>query len=130
MELLAAEVRRLVYTVICFQCLIQLTEGSVYQKYLKLFSYLLTMCICCNVIFSFLGQMENSFSEADQLYSRWEKEWREMTETTQIYDGAAFYENLWNEKIIKEAQEAYDMKNGGSADGGEDSGSDSGDHSR
>lgn len=124
MELLAAEVRRLVYTVICFQCLIQLTEGSVYQKYLKLFSYLLTMCICCNVIFSFLGQMENSFSEADQLYSRWEKEWREMTETTQIYDGAAFYENLWNEKIIGEAQEAYDMKNGGSADGGEDSESD------
>ena len=37
MENLAVEVRRLVYTVICFQCLIQLTEGSGYQKYLKLF---------------------------------------------------------------------------------------------
>lgn len=61
MENLAAEVRRLVYTVICFQCMIQLTEGSVYQKYLKLFSYLLTMCICCNVVFSFVGQVENSF---------------------------------------------------------------------
>ncbi len=54
MEVLAAEVRRLVYTVICFQCLIQLTEGSAYQKYLKLFSYLLTMCICCNVVFTFV----------------------------------------------------------------------------
>lgn len=127
MDILAAQVRRLVYTVICFQCLIQLTEGSVYQKYLKLFSYLLTLCICCNVIFSFLGQMENSFSEADQLYSRWEKEWREMTETTQIYEGAAFYEELWNEKIIGDAQEAYDMKNGGSEDVKENSGADSGD---
>lgn len=55
MENLAVEVRRLVYTVICFQCLIQLTEGSGYQKYLKLFSYLLTMCICFNVVFFFCG---------------------------------------------------------------------------
>ena len=105
MEILAAEVRRLVYTVICFQCLIQLTEGSVYQKYLKLFSYLLTMCICCNVVFSFVGQVENSFSRADQLYSRWEKEWREMTETERIDDGAAYYEQLWEEKIMGEAHE-------------------------
>lgn len=124
MEYLATEVRRLVYTVICFQCLIQLTEGSVYQKYLKLFSYLLTMCICCNVIFSFVGQVENSFSEADQLYSRWEKEWQEMTEASQIYDGAAYYENLWNERIIGEAQEEYDSKIGGGEDAGESAGQD------
>ena len=35
MEYLAMEVRRLMYTVICFQCLIQLTEGSAYQKISK-----------------------------------------------------------------------------------------------
>ncbi|MDE7415279.1 MAG: hypothetical protein K2N44_03030 [Lachnospiraceae bacterium] len=128
MENLAAEVRRLVYTVICFQCLIQLTEGSVYQKYLKLFSYLLTMCICCNVIFSFVGQVENSFSEADQLYLRWEKEWREMTETSQIYDGAAYYEQLWKEKIIGEAHEEYDSRIGGVENAKKDSGQDSNDH--
>lgn len=128
MEYLAAEVRRLVYTVICFQCLIQLTEGSVYQKYLKLFSYLLTMCICCNVVFSFAGQIENSFSEADQLYSRWEKEWKKMTEADQIYEGAAYYEKLWNEKIIGEAHEEYESRNGGAKDAGEDSGQDSDDH--
>lgn len=127
MEVLAAEVRRLVYTVICFQCLIQLTEGSAYQKYLKLFSYLLTMCICCNVVFSFIGQVENSFSEADQLYSRWEKEWREMTQTDEIYDATAYYEQLWEEKIIGEAQEEYDSRNGGAENAGEDSGQDSND---
>ena len=110
MEVLAAEVRRLVYTVICFQCLIQLTEGSAYQKYLKLFSYLLTMCICCNVVFSFIGQVENSFSEADQ-----------------IYDATAYYEQLWEEKIIGEAQEEYDSRNGGAENAGEDSGQDSND---
>ncbi len=128
MEILAAEVRRLVYTVICFQCLIQLTEGSVYQKYLKLFSYLLTMCICCNVVFSFVGQVENSFSRADQLYSRWEKERREMTETERIDDGAAYYEQLWEEKIMGEAHEEYDSRNGGAVNAGEDSGQDPDDH--
>ena len=128
MDYLAAEVRRLVYTVICFQCLIQLTEGSAYQKYLKLFSYLLTMCICCNVAFSFLGQVENSFSEADALYSRWEEEWREMIEAEQIYEGADYYEQLWNDKIIGKAHEEYDSGNGGGENGGEDSGTDSEDH--
>lgn len=128
MENLAAEVRCLVYTVICFQCLIQLTEGSAYQKYLKLFSYLLTMCICCNVVFSFIGQVENSFSRADQLYSRWEKEWRAMTEADQIYDGAAYYEQLWEEKIIGEAHEEYDSRNGGVENAGEASGQDTDNH--
>lgn len=100
MEYLAMEVRRLMYTVICFQCLIQLTEGSAYQKYLKVFSYLLTMCICCNVIFSFAGQVENEFSEADQLYERWEKEWREMTASDRIDEGETYYKKLWEDEII------------------------------
>ena len=116
MEYLAMEVRRLMYTVICFQCLIQLTEGSAYQKYLKLFSYLLTMCICCNVIFSFAGQVENQFSEADQLYERWEKEWREMTASDRIDEGETYYKNLWEDEIIGSAHEEYDRRNGGDGD--------------
>ncbi len=118
MEYLAMEVRRLMYTVICFQCLIQLTEGSAYQKYLKVFSYLLTMCICCNVIFSFAGQVENEFSEADQLYERWEKEWREMTESDRIDEGETYYKKLWEDEIIGGAHEEYDRRNGNG--GGED----------
>jgi len=125
MENLAVEVRRLVYTVICFQCLIQLTEGSSYQKYLKLFSYLLTMCICFNVVFSFVGQVENTFSQADKLYERWEQEWKKMTEADQIYEGEAYYEQMWEEKIIGEAYEEYDSRNGGESDAGESSGQDS-----
>ena len=118
MEYLAMEVRRLMYTVICFQCLIQLTEGSAYQKYLKVFSYLLTMCICCNVIFSFAGQVENEFSEADQLYERWEKEWREMTASDRIDEGETYYKKLWEDEIIGGAHEEYDRRNGNG--GGED----------
>lgn len=125
MENLAVEVRRLVYTVICFQCLIQLTEGSSYQKYLKLFSYLLTICICFNVVFSFVGQVENTFSQADKLYERWEQEWKKMTEADQIYEGEAYYEQMWEEKIIGEAYEEYDSRNGGESDAGESSGQDS-----
>ncbi len=125
MENLAVEVRRLVYTVICFQCLIQLTEGSGYQKYLKLFSYLLTMCICFNVIFSFMGQVENNFSKADKLYDRWEQEWKKMTETDQIYEGDAYYEQMWEEKIIGGAYKEYDNRNGGESDAGEHQGQDS-----
>lgn len=117
---MAAEVRRLVYTVICFQCLLQLTEGSAYQKYLKLFSYLLTMCICCNVIFSFVGQVEDSFLEADKLYANWEKEWREMTEVENIYEGGAAYEEkLWDDKIINEAYNEYNSRKEGEEDAGE-----------
>ncbi len=125
MEYLAMEVRRLMYTVICFQCLIQLTEGSVYQKYLKLFSYLLTMCICCNVIFSFVGQIENRFSEADQIYDRWEKEWRDMTEAGRIDEGEIYYKKLWEDDIIGGAHEEYDRRNGGDEDAGPDTGRDS-----
>lgn len=113
MEYLAAEVRRLVYTVICFQCLIQLTEGSAYQKYLKLFSYLLTMCICCNVIFSFAGHVDDSFCEADEVYATWEKEWREMTKSDDISKGKEYYEQrLWEDKIIGGAREEYDKEYG------------------
>lgn len=122
MEYLAMEVRRLMYTVICFQCLIQLTEGSAYQKYLKLFSYLLTMCICCNVIFSFAGQVENQFSEADQLYERWEKEWREMTASDRIDEGETYYKKLWEDEIIGGAHEEYDRRNGGEGDVQQDTG--------
>ena len=125
MEYLAMEVRRLMYTVICFQCLIQLTEGSAYQKYLKLFSYLLTMCICCNVIFSFAGQVENQFSEADQLYERWEKEWREMTASDRIDEGETYYKKLWEDEIIGGAHEEYDRRNGGDGDVQQDTGGDS-----
>lgn len=75
MEQLAVEVRRLVYTMICFQCLLQLTSGSAYQKYLKLFSYLLTLCICCSVVFSAVGHIEDSMMQADALYGKWLKEW-------------------------------------------------------
>ena len=125
MEYLAMEVRRLMYTVICFQCLIQLTEGSAYQKYLKLFYYLLTMCICCNVIFSFAGQVENQFSEADQLYERWEKEWREMTASDRIDEGETYYKKLWEDEIIGGAHEEYDRRNGGDGDVQQDTGGDS-----
>lgn len=125
MEYLAMEVRRLMYTVICFQCLIQLTEGSAYQEYLKLFSYLLTMCICCNVIFSFAGQVENQFSEADQLYERWEKEWREMTASDRIDEGETYYKKLWEDEIIGGAHEEYDRRNGGDGDVQQDTGGDS-----
>ncbi len=125
MEYLAMEVRRLMYTVICFQCLIQLTEGSAYQKYLKLFSYLLTMCICCNVIFSFAGQVENQFSEADQLYERWEKEWREMTASDRIDEGETYYKKLWEDEIIGGAHEEYDRRKGGDGDVQQDTGGDS-----
>ena len=108
-----------------FPCLIQLTEGSAYQKYLKVFSYLLTMCICCNVIFSFAGQVENEFSEADQLYERWEKEWREMTASDRIDEGETYYKKLWEDEIIGGAHEEYDRRNGGDGDVQQDTGGDS-----
>lgn len=93
--------KTLIYTIICFKCIMQITDGSPYQKYIKLFSYLLTLCICCNMLFSLVGQIDDSFRDADRLYSEWEKEWERITDVTSDEDdiktGSKYYEErLWN----------------------------------
>ncbi len=77
MEELALEVRAFVYAMICFQCLIQLFIGSSFYKYLKFISQLLALCICCNIVFSFMGVVEDGWGQADRVYEEWEKQWRE-----------------------------------------------------
>ncbi len=122
MGVLAAEIRRLIYTMICFQCLLQLTEKSAYQKYLKLFSYLLTMCICCNVVFTYVEQVEESLEKADQLYADWEREWMKLLSSEDASIEEEYSEQrLWEDKIIEEAYKEYDSQKGESGDVGEDS---------
>lgn len=76
MEELALRVRAFVYTMICFQCLIQLSVGNSFYKYLKLISQLFALCICCNIVFSFLGIVEDGWEQADKVYEQWEKQWQ------------------------------------------------------
>lgn len=122
MEQLTLEIRRLVYTVICFQCLLQLMAGSAYQRYLKLFSYFLTMCMCCGVIFSFMGQLEESMLSAQRVYDEWEEEWGGLIDMERIRESSSYYtDKIWNEKILGSAYEQYDMEGEG---GGEDAGVD------
>lgn len=70
--------KKLVYTIICFKCILQITEGSPYQKYIKLFANLLILCICCTMLFSLVGQIEDSVADADQIYKGIEKQWQDM----------------------------------------------------
>lgn len=137
MNQLAAEIRRLVYMVICFQCIIQLMEGSAYRRYIKVFSYLITMYICCNVVLSFAGQLEDSLYEADELYSDWESEWQRMMETDNITDaineGDTYYrKRLWEDKIIEGARREYEIQSGAETemenekDGGDGNGENNG----
>lgn len=100
MAQVASDVRKLVYTVICFQCLLQLTTGNAYQKYLKLFSYLLTLTICCNIIFSFVGKVESSIQQADVLYESWLEEWQKYNideEERNVREMAEWYEETLGE---------------------------------
>lgn len=114
MEQLTLEIRRLVYTVICFQCLLQLTAGSAYQRYLKLFSYFLTMCMCCGVILSFMGQMEESMLSAQKVYDEWESEWGGLTDVERIRESSSYYtDKIWNERILESAYEQYDAADEG-----------------
>lgn len=76
MEELAIEVRAFVYAMICFQCLIQIFAGSSFYKYLKFVSRLLAVCICCNIVFSFLGVIEDGCIQADKVYKEWEMQWQ------------------------------------------------------
>lgn len=100
---LAGDVRRLVYTIVCFQCLLQLTAGSAYQKYLKLFSELLTICICCSLIFSFFGFIDESISQTDILYEKWSRDWKRISQEQSIYDKSSYIENI----ILDEAYKMY-----------------------
>lgn len=77
MEDLALRVRTFVYTMICFQCLIQLSVGNSFHKYLKLFSQLLALCICCNIFFSFFGIVEDGWEQADRIYEQWQEQWHD-----------------------------------------------------
>ena len=65
MEQLVTQMRVLIYTVICFQCLLQITQGSIYQKYLKLFMYLLTLCICCQILTNFVDKLRSDWLGVD-----------------------------------------------------------------
>lgn len=108
MEQLAGEVRTLVYVIICFQCLLQLTSGSAYQRYLKLFAYLLTLCVCCNVLMSVAGQIEEGWLQAEEFYEEWLEKWQSVQE---IEPGSLEeYDGLLEERIVKEAQEEFDRR--------------------
>lgn len=74
-EQLAAQIRSLVYTVICFHCILQITQGSTYQRYLKFFVYLLTLCSCCQMLLFFVGKINESWQEADSVCEEWIQEW-------------------------------------------------------
>lgn len=111
MEQLTLEIRRLVYTVICFQCLLQFTAGSVYQRYLKLFSYFLTICMCCGVISLFLGQFEESMISAQSIYDEWENEWQGLFDMERIRESSSYYtDKIWEEKILGSAYEQYNVE--------------------
>lgn len=114
MEQLTPEIRRLVYTVICFQCLLQFTAGSVYQRYLKLFSYFLTICMCCGIISSFMTQFEESMISAQNVYDEWEKEWQGLLDMERIRESSSYYtDTIWNEKILGSAYEQYNSEREG-----------------
>ena len=103
---LAVDMRRLVYTIVCFQCLLQLTAGSAYQRYLKLFSELLLICICCRVVFSFFGFIDENTSQTDRLYKEWSKEWEMISKEQKIYDSFYYIED----KIVNEAFGIYERE--------------------
>lgn len=74
---LASEIRQLIYLMICFQCLLNLTNGSVYQKYIKFVTYIMTMCICCRIVISFVNNFAYDIESADEIYESWEAQWKE-----------------------------------------------------
>ena len=121
MEQLTMEIRKLVYTVICFQCLLQLTAGSAYHRYLTLFSYFLTMWMCCSVIYSFVGQLESSMMSAQQVYDEFEREWGGLTDIERIRESSSYYtDQIWNGKIMTDVYEQYSIDEGGENNAGLD----------
>lgn len=69
------EVRVLVYTIICIQCLLQFVSGGTYKKYLKLFTGLLVVCLCCSIIFSVVSSVQIYAKEMKDFEELWEEQW-------------------------------------------------------
>lgn len=108
MEQLATQMRVLIYTVICFQCLLQITQGSIYQKYLKLFMYLLTLCICCQILTNFVDKLRNDWVGVDYASTEWMQKWNE--DSTLPQEKIEQYSKWLEDRVIEDAQEEYDRR--------------------
>lgn len=108
MEQLVTQMRVLIYTVICFQCLLQITQGSIYQKYLKLFMYLLTLCICCQILTNFVDKLRNDWVGVDYASTEWMQKWNE--DSTLPQENIEQYSKWLEDRIIEDAQEEYDRR--------------------
>lgn len=108
MEQLATQMRVLIYTVICFQCLLQITQGSIYQKYLKLFMYLLTLCICCQILTNFVDKLRNDWLGVDYVSTEWMQKWNE--DSTMPQEKIEQYSKWLEDRIIEDAQEEYERR--------------------
>lgn len=108
MEQLVTQMRVLIYTVICFQCLLQITQGSIYQKYLKLFMYLLTLCICCQILTNFVDKLRNDWVGVDYASTEWMQKWNE--DSTLPREKIGQYSKWLEDRIIEDAQEEYDRR--------------------
>lgn len=108
MEQLATQMRVLIYTVICFQCLLQITQGSIYQKYLKLFMYLLTLCICCQILTNFVDKLRSDWLGVDYASTEWMQKWNE--DSTLPQEKIEQYSKWLEDRIIEDAQEEYDRR--------------------
>ena len=103
MEQLVTQMRVLIYTVICFQCLLQITQGSIYQKYLKLFMYLLTLCICCQILTNFVDKLRSDWLGVDYA-SKWNED------STLPQEKIEQYSKWLEDRVIEDAQEEYDRR--------------------
>ena len=108
MEQLVTQMRVLIYTVICFQCFLQITQGSIYQKYLKLFMYLLTLCICCQILTNFVDKLRNDWVGVDYASTEWMQTWNE--DSTLPQEKIEQYSKWLEDRIIEDAQEEYDRR--------------------
>lgn len=108
MEQLVTQMRVLIYTVICFQCLLQITQGSIYQKYLKLFMYLLTLCICCQILTNFVDKLRSDWLGVDYASIEWMQKWNE--DSTLPQEKIEQYSKWLEDRIIEDAQEEYDRR--------------------
>ena len=108
MEQLVTQMRVLIYTVICFQCLLQITQGSIYQKYLKLFMYLLTLCICCQILTNFVDKLRNDWVGVDYATTECMQKWNE--DSTLPQEKIEQYSKWLEDRIIEDAQEEYDRR--------------------
>ena len=70
--------------------------------------YLLTLCICCQILTNFVDKLRNDWVGVDYASTEWMQKWNE--DSTLPQEKIEQYSKWLEDRVIEDAQEEYDRR--------------------